>query len=213
MSKRKICHIFGAGDESGVVPEIRQGDYVIAADAGFLYSEKCGIKPDMIIGDFDSLGKIPKGNTVIILPQMKDETDMAAAIKEGEKQNCEIFRIYGGTGGRLDHTLANIQCLAELAQRALRGYLYDNASVITAIHNDCISFPEEASGTVSVFAHSDIAEKVCEKGLKYELDNAKIKNTFPLGVSNEFTGARSTISVKNGTLIIIYPAGTEEVSE
>jgi thiamine pyrophosphokinase len=104
-----------------------------------------------------------------------------------------------------DHTLANIQCIAELAGRGGRGYLYDRDAVITAVRDGATEFPAGLRGIVSVFCHSDSASGVRERGMKYELTDATLRNTYPLGVSNELLGAPAHISVRSGTLIIMYP--------
>lgn len=111
----------------------------------------------------------------------------------------------------MDHTMANIQCIAGIAKRGGRGYLIGRDSVITAICNDTVKFSPESSGFISVFSHGEEAVGVTEKGLKYHLSNALLPNTVSLGVSNEFTGVESLVSVKKGTLLIIYPIGTEEI--
>ena len=201
-----ICYIFGAGGHYGLPPVPAPGDFVIAADGGLTYLEQHGLPPDLVIGDFDSLPKIPQsGVNTIVLPKEKDDTDMVAALREGKNRGYRVFHIYGGTGGRLDHTLANIQCIADLAQKGFQGYLFDRNTVITAIHNDNLTFPASAHGTVSVFAHTETCTGVYERGLKYPLTDAMLTNTYPLGVSNEFTGVNSEISVGSGTLIVIYP--------
>jgi len=164
------------------------------------------IMPNLVVGDFDSLSVPPSGKyDVITLPAEKDDTDMAVALREGWSRGYRAFHIYGGTGGRMDHTLANISCLAGLAERGGRGYLYGDGVIITAIHNDTITFPTEARGTISVFSHSNSSVGVTERGLKYTLSGATMVNTNPTGVSNEFIGEPSAISVEDGTLNIIYP--------
>lgn len=206
MSTQSICYIFGAGESHGQPQAPSPGDFVIAADGGLTYAKRCGITPDLVVGDFDSLKEPPDdGLNIVTLPQEKDDTDMAAALSEGWRRGFRIFHIYGGTGGRLDHTLANIQCVAELARRGGRGYLFDKDAVITAIWNCGITFPADARGTISVFAHSETAVGVYEQGLKYSLADATLCNTRPIGISNEFTGEPSSISVREGTLVIIYP--------
>ncbi len=215
MSNLPVCYIFGAGEHYDPPPVPASGDLVIAADGGLTYLEQHGLAPDLVVGDFDSLKKIPQsGVKTIVLPKEKDDTDMVAALREGQNRGFRVFHIYGGTGGRLDHTLANIQCIADLAQKGFKGYLFDRDTVITAIHNsdtaihndnDKITFPASAHGTVSVFAHTEICTGVYERGLKYPLTDATLKNTYPLGVSNEFTGVPSEISVREGTLIVIFP--------
>lgn len=205
MSAQAICYIFGAGERVGV-PAAAVGDYVIAADGGLAYAEACGITPDLVVGDFDSLPEPPTGyaNTVV-LPMEKDDTDMVAALRHGWARGYRLFHIYGGTGGRLDHTLANIQCLADIAERGGRGVLFERETKITAICNESIAFPSTARGTISVFCHSQTATGVYERGLQYALEDATLKNTYPLGISNAFVGKESMISVAQGTLVILFP--------
>lgn len=205
MDNNKICYIAGGGANYGLPFVPRPQDLVIAADAGFCYLEEAGIKTDYAIGDFDSLSYVPKAPNVTVLSPEKDETDMSAAIQVGIGKGYGIFHLYCGTGGRIDHTIANFQLLADLAKHGRQGFLFGQDTVITAIHNKSLSFGEVPSGYVSVFSHSEQASGVDLHGLKYELNQAVLTNTFPLGVSNEFTGQKSSISVQDGTLLIVLP--------
>lgn len=201
----KKCVIIGAGTFYGHLPALAEDDYIIAADGGYKYCKACGITPDLVIGDFDSLGKKPGNCPFMQLPVEKNDTDTLAAIRLGLKEKYERFHIIAGTGGRIDHTLANMQCLTFLSNKGKAGFLYDEKNIITAITDSSIVFPENAAGTVSVFAAGDTAKGVTERGLKYSLSNADLTNDFPLGVSNSFKGMRSKISVKNGTLYVVFP--------
>ena len=196
--KTGICYVVGAGENYGLNFAPEAGDYVIAVDGGFQALEEGGIAADMVIGDFDSLQAVPRHPNVIRLNTEKDDTDMLAAVREGIRAGYGVFHIYCGTGGRIEHTIANIQLLADLAQGGNQGFLMGRDYMMTAIKNRTVTFPKETSGYVSVFAHSERAEGVYLKGLKYELDNAVLTNTYPLGVSNEFIGKESRISVRNG---------------
>lgn len=215
MNSQPICYIFGAGEyhaPSSIQPS--SDDLVIAADGGYVFAKQCKITVDLVLGDFDSLPALPPEDTeTVVLPPEKDDTDMVAALREGWLRGFRTFHIYGGTGGRLDHTLANIQCIAALACHGGRGYLYDRDVIITAICNDSIAFPASSKGTISVFCHSETATGVFETGLKFPLANATLSNTYPLGISNEFTGVPSSISVQNGTLVILYPKNIQEVKK
>ena len=203
--KLGICYVVGAGENYGLDFVPRPEDFVIAADAGFRYLQQSGISVDLAVGDFDTLQERPAHPHVIALSREKDDTDMRAAVREGIREGYEVFHIYCGTGGRIDHTIANLQLLAELSRGGMRGFLFGKDSVMTAVTDGQIGFPKEFSGFVSVFAHSEKAEGVWLRGLKYKLENAVLTNTFPLGVSNEFTGEESSISVEKGTLLIVYP--------
>jgi thiamine pyrophosphokinase len=205
-----ICYIVGAGENYGLDFSPRSHDMVIAADAGLRYLEQACIGSDLVIGDFDSLQHIPRHPNVRKLEAEKDDTDMLAAVREGMKLGYERFHIYCGMGGRIDHTLANLQLLAFLSQSGKRGFLFDKANVITAITDQTLAFREIASGVISIFSCTDKSTGVTLQGLKYELNNAVLTNTFPLGVSNEFTGQESAVTVKDGTLLIVMPQEAKE---
>lgn len=198
-----ICRIVGAGECRKIDFEKKADELIIAADGGCAYLKNADIMPDIIIGDFDSLGFVPEGKEVIKLNPVKDITDMDAAVKEGVKRGCTEFHLYGACGGRIDHTLANIQLVTSLAYKNFKAFIHDE-SIITAVTNGEIKFDAGYKGYVSVFSHSDKCEGVTIEGLKYTLDNAELKNIFPLGVSNEFIGTESKIKVRNGTLIVVY---------
>lgn len=199
-----ICYIVGAGECKKLDFTKKDGDIVIAADGGYKYLQQAGIKPDIVIGDFDSLGKAPEGEKIIRLKPEKDVTDTYAAVSEGIKCGYSRFNIYGASGGRIEHTLANIQLIASLAEKNMQASIFDGSTVITAITAKTLRFDSAYNGYISIFAHSDKCTGVCLRGLKYPLENAELSNLFPLGVSNEFLGVESEIVIGNGTAIIVY---------
>ncbi len=197
----KTACIFGAGEQNIEQLTLPDDALVWAADGGVAYCEKLNITPDFIIGDFDSLGYIPE--KAVVLPVQKDNTDMAAAVEKAEARGCDTFYIYGGTGKRLDHTLANIALLIDLSKKGKKAYLCDRDYTVTAVTNGEIRFDESEKGVISVFAADEKVQGVTIEGLLYTLDNATLENKTALGVSNEFTGQKSRIVVQNGTLIIV----------
>lgn len=203
--KNAICYIIGAGENYGLDFTPTTDDFVIAADAGIRYLKQRGLTANLVIGDFDSFNDIPAHPNTKELNPEKDDTDMFAAVREGIKAGYSFFHIYCGMGGRIDHTIANMQILAYLSQNDMQGFLFGKDSVITAITNRNISFDKVPSGYISVFSYTEKSEGVNLQNLKYELNNAVLTNTFPLGVSNEFIGKESSISVSDGTLLIVFP--------
>lgn len=198
-----ICYIVGAGEfGDGIFCPLKE-DMVIACDGGFKYCREKGIRVDMVVGDFDSLDDIPEHPNVVILNREKDETDTGWAIMEAWKRGYREFIVYGGTGGRISHTIANIQLLADLAEKGGHGRLIGKGTWYRVIHNEEICFDAEEEGFLSVFCLGDKAEGVFEEGLKYELNDWTLRKEEPLGVSNEFIGRPAKITVKNGTLLLI----------
>ena len=110
---------------------VTEEDYVIAVDGGLSYCGILNVEPDLILGDFDSVSEQEKlaveqlkqavPEKICQLPVCKDDTDMLAAIKKGLGLGYTDFRIYAATGGRFDHTLANIQCLLYLKRHGAVG--------------------------------------------------------------------------------------------
>jgi len=200
----KTCCIFAAGEYGGIDIGALNGSLIIAADAGYSELKKRGIKPDLVVGDFDSLGSVPEGVEVIRHPVMKDETDTQLAIEEGLARGCRRFIIYGALGGRLDHTIANIQLLTRLTNRGALGFILGDGVSLTAIRESALRFAPGYEGIISVFSAGERAEGVTLKGLKYPLNEAVLTNDMTLGVSNEFTGAEALVSVKKGVLLVCW---------
>lgn len=201
---KKTCFIVGAGSFDGIKLRPQQGDLVIAADGGYTYLENEGIEPDVLLGDFDSLEKMPDCRNLERHSPIKDDTDMALAADYGIEHGCRRFFLYGGLGGRLDHTIGNLQLLMGLARRGMEAYLIGEGNILTAITGETITFSEKARGFLSVFCMSEPARGVWERGLKYSLTDAVLTCDRTLGVSNEFTGEKGSVAVKDGTLILVW---------
>ncbi len=200
------CIIFAAGSYYGMPIEVRQGDLVIAADAGCLICQKESIQPDLLIGDFDSLPENTLDVPVIRYPVEKDDTDTMLAIRKGFEYSADEFHIIGGTGGqRSDHTLANIQALAYIASHGGRGFLYDRNAVYTVIIDSSISIRKTVEwGLLSLFSMSTECRGVSIKGAQYPLESGTLRMDFPLGVSNHITDDEAYVEVKDGCLLVCW---------
>jgi len=183
-------------------------DFIIAADGGYAELCKQNIAPNLIVGDFDSLSKdIPGEIERVIYPVEKDDTDMRIAYLEGKKRGYKDFLIYGGAGGRIDHTLANFSLMLEIEQSGGTAILCSDDFNAYVISSGTLVLAAEERGTVSVFAIGGIAEGVSITGLKYQADNITLCEGFALGVSNSFTGKEAKISVDKGCVLIIKGKG------
>ena len=141
------CVIFCAAEFTELLLPIKKGDFVIAADGGLQHTKKLNIRPDVILGDFDSLGYTPEGANVF--PVEKDDTDAMLAVRRGLALGYREFLLYGSLDGpRLDHTVANFQTLQFLADQGARGILVGNTTLVTVLKNGTLSFPANAEGTI-----------------------------------------------------------------
>ena len=219
----KICHIYGAGEYNDAFPppydpeRIRyEEEYIIAADGGYEYLMKRGITPNQIVGDFDSSAvPLEDDDGVVVLPKVKDITDTGAAVRMAIKLGFDKIHIYGGTGGRFDHTVANLQLLRQISVspfNASIGYLFTHGGgemhkavqVITVVTAASVTLPSHYEGYLSVFAFGGYAEGVVISGMKYDLVGAILQPHDPVGVSNEFVGKPAFISVRSGSLLLIF---------
>lgn len=179
---------------------VDEQDFVIAVDGGYAYvKDLCAV--DLAVGDFDSLGYIPKGIATLRHNPIKDYTDTHLAFEEAYKRGYDEFIVYGALGGRLDHTLANLQSAYAFAKKGVK---------VKLIGKDCyaevITDKKVISGSkgqiFSLFAF-DIAKGVYIKDGKYPLVDATLTNTFPLGVSNELLDKDCEIRVGDGAVLLI----------
>ena len=200
----RICYIVGAAPTEAL-PSPREGDFLIAADKGYEALRNAGIAPDLIMGDFDSLGFTPEGENVLPHSPIKDDTDLLLAIRWAMERGWRRFVIYGALGGkRLDQTVASFQTLRFLAEHGATGRLIGDGWNVTLLQNAALRFPASAAGWLSVFVSGDTARGVTLRGLKYELTDATMTCAMPLGVSNEFLGKEARISVADGALFVLW---------
>ena len=198
----KTCVIFCAAGFDGLLFPIPEGALVIAADGGLRHTDALGLVPDVILGDFDSLGYIPADSRVY--PVEKDDTDAMLAVRVGLERGCDGFFFYGAMDGpRLDHTIANFQTLGYLATHGARGTLIGRDYIATVLSAESIEFSENAEGILSLFCLGEAAEVSIEE-LKYGLDHGTLTPDFPLGVSNHFEGKPAEITVHDGLVLALW---------
>ena len=198
----KTCVIFCAGGFSALAEPVT-GSYVIAADGGYDALLKMGLTPDVLVGDFDSVKAVPEGIECVRHPTEKDETDTYLAYRIGVERGFFTFRVFGGVGGRADHTFANYALLLGAKNEGKNITLVDKNAEITVIKNEKVLLFGDAGKTVSVFAIGGDAKGVTLRGLKYEAEGINLSCAFPLGVSNSFINQGiSEISVEDGALLI-----------
>lgn len=196
-----ICYVVAAMKTNCEINK-KAEDMVIAADGG--YGQIRGCEPDYVVGDFDSLGYVPREDNVIQYPVQKDDTDMLLAVKIGLEKGYKQFVLMGGLGGRLDHSLANVQVLAYLKKQGAGGVLKSDTTDVYLIQNESLTFSEDVAGKLAVFSYGEEARGVTIAGAEYELTEGILKDTFPIGVSNSFIGKETTIGVKNGRLLVVH---------
>ena len=213
------CVIIAAGDLCAAEIRVSPGDLLIAVDGGMEYCERLGLKPDLVLGDFDSvkegqLSRIAgwereKPECVIRLQPEKDDTDTLAAIRLALERGYTDFLLYGATGGRrLEHTIANIQCLLFIRHHGAKGYLMGDEGICFVMEDEEVCFPASMEGYLSLFSMGERAQGVNIRGMKWELRDYDITNDFPIGISNEFIGQEAVVSVRQGQLLGIVTSAT-----
>ena len=186
------------------------GDCVICADSGIVHCEKMGITADLIVGDFDSCDagtalelRSAKGAKTEVLQCEKDDTDTEHALMCACKMGFKNILILGALGGRADHTLANIFMLEKLNSLGVRAQIANENNVIEFLRNSSVTVKADGFKYVSVVPVSETANGVTLTGFKYPLADAVMHRASTLGISNEITGAYGTVTVRDGSVLVI----------
>ena len=181
---------------------LRNDDFYVYCDGGLKHMVELGIKPDLIVGDFDSHENPNLDVETIVLPCEKDDTDTCHALKVCIERGFTDFLFIGCIGERMDHTLGNVSLLIMLKEKGLKGVMVDDYSEICIVSNEeCV---DDSFSFFSLLALSDSAEGIDIKNAKYPLENARIESGFQYGISNEvIKGQTARVSCKNGNLLLI----------
>ncbi|MEG2673099.1 MAG: thiamine diphosphokinase [Ruthenibacterium sp.] len=203
----KRCVIFAAMpvDET-LSAYYADADIILAADAGYLSVQKLGLTPTLLLGDYDS-APVPQSDVPVLqLPAEKDDTDTYFAAKKAVEFGAEEVTILGGLGGRLDHTLANLQTILFLQEQGISAVLADEHTEIRVLLSGEHVLSAHENSYVSLIPVGTSATGITLVHFKYPLTDATLTNTWPVGVSNEFAGETATVRIKTGGLYCIICA-------
>ena len=202
----KRCVIIGAVEVDYPMENmIQDNDFVICAGKGWQNAIQHGIKPDMIVGDFDS-SPMPENidANIEVLPVVKDDTDTYHIARYVVEQGYTDVLMCGLLGGkRMEHTIANLQTLVYLAKNRVNATMIDKYSQVIAIVDGKITLPDMPGKFFSLFTMGEKSQGVCIRGAFYNLEDAILTNDYPIGISNEFVGTPVEIEVKDGSLLLI----------
>ncbi len=200
------CVIIAAGEmesDFDARSVIDDDAFIICADGGYDTALSLGVTPHLFVGDMDSVLSPPDGVQQVLSPAEKDDTDTMLAVKIAIKRGYRHITILAGLGGRLDHTIANLQTLLYCAKNGVYAVLAGKRNSAFVIKDEVVTVPAR-EGFVSVFSLTERCEGVTLKGLRYPLCDALVTNSFPIGVSNEFCEPVAEISVRTGCLLVVF---------
>lgn len=213
MSKRTVIVSGGVLEEDFVLPILKseETEYIIGVDKGLLFLYKHGIKPDYIVGDFDSAPKevidYYKEDTNIPIREynpVKDASDTENALRLCVGMRRRNIWILGATGARIDHLMANIQCLKIAREAGDEAVILDSHNRIRLMDESFVLKREEAYGKYfSLFPLGGTVHDFNIKGASYPLSHHSLTPYDSLCVSNEFAEDEVDITFPFGDVILM----------
>ena len=203
--------IFGGADiddYSFCKKYIDDDSIIICCDRGLLHADKLNIKPDYIVGDFDSVSEIlldkyeDLGFDIDRYPAKKDYTDLEIGVNIAIEKGVEDIVIMGGIGSRIDHTFGNMHILYSLLEKNIKACLVNNYNHITLTNSKAVVKGKKGD-IVSILPFMGDAEGVTLKGFEYSITDFNMKFGQALGVSNVLLGDEGIVCVKKGCLAIM----------
>ena len=200
--------IYTAGNirSENITEHPQNGDLILAADAGYLNAQKCGVVPHIVLGDFDSLGEpkgLPRDTEIIRVPAEKDDTDTQLAVRTAIERGADHIIIIGGLDGRLDHTLSVLAILEDLDARHIHSIVTSGTNRARFLRNNSTLIPRSNFRYLSLIAADPIVKGVTIEGCKYPLKKARLSRRNQYAVSNELTGNCALIDVRRGGVWVI----------
>lgn len=201
---------------NGVIPDLgkarrllRSGDAIVCADGGTRHALALGLRPDVVIGDLDSISELDRagiapGDTDLRqYPADKDQTDMELALRYALDQEASAILIVGALGKRLDQTIANISLLTDSRLRPLDCRLDDGVEEVFFCRDDS-GVRGRIGDIVSLIPWGHSVSGVHTDGLRWPLAGATLYPEKTLAISNEMLAASATVHIESGLLLIIH---------
>lgn len=205
MNKRAV--VFSAVP---VEPEmsvyLQPGDFIVACDAGYRNAAKLGVRPDLIVGDFDSAPQPQTDRQTIVLPHVKDDTDTQFAAKWLVEHGYKEVVLLGALGGaRIEHMFANVSTGLYLAIHGVKVILADAKSEMHyLLPEQPLHLEHKDWMYLSIFALGAPMTGVTMEGVYYPLQNATLSELdYPLGTSNEFTAPVANLQCRTGHGLVV----------
>ncbi len=201
---------------NGEIPDLKKArallhedDYIICADGGTRHALALRLKPNLVIGDMDSIQKNQwqrlqkSGISVELFPRDKNETDLELAIHRAAEFQPEEIIIIGALGGRLDQTLGNIALIGSsfLASHNIR--LDDGVEEISLCRNQ-VRVHGRSGDTVSLIPWQGAVTGIQTTDLKWPLSTETLYPDKTRGISNEMTGDSASITIESGLLLVVH---------
>ena len=201
---RVYIYVGGRIDPTAITERPGDEDLTIAADSGWHNAALLGVKPKILLGDFDSIGgEMPEAEEIFRVPPEKDHTDTQLAVQLALSRGADDFFVIGGLSGRLDHTLSNLGVLEYLATKGAHAVITDGFNRARYLKNTGALIARSDYTYLSLIAASDTVKGVTVQGCKYPLKNARLYRHTQYAVSNEITGNCALVEVRRGAIYLI----------
>ncbi|MCD8200265.1 MAG: thiamine diphosphokinase [Coriobacteriaceae bacterium] len=200
------------------MPQVHEKDLLIAADGGYTYCLQAGLSPDIYIGDQDSspsTGDVAASCTTIKLSTDKDDTDAIAALRVGVENGFRHFALYRALGGDIAHSIGALQCLTWLAEHGCTGVILHDRQVVTLLTREVCAAADEdilaylhrcdlTAQRCSFFSFGEKTATVTLRGFRWNLDQAELKSSYPVGISNVVEASDWEVDVTDGSVLAIF---------
>lgn len=188
---------------------LRPDDFILCADGGTRHALALGVKPNLILGDMDSVEKeaLKKiqaaGVEIELFPRDKDETDLELALNKAVELNPDEIIIVAALGGRTDHSLANIALISN-KEYAVRNIRLDDGAEEIFLCRAQAEVRGRSGDLVSLIPWGDSVHGVQTENLKWKLNGETLHPDKSRGISNEMTNDTATIKIESGLLLLIH---------
>lgn len=186
---------------------IEPHDMIICADGGIRHAAALGLRPDLVLGDFDSAdpallqGLQAQAVPMLQVPVEKDQTDTHLALAEAVRRGATQIILVGGAGSRLDHTVANLLLLPGVPVPVT---MIDGKNIARLLRpGESLRLAGAPGDYLSLIPLTPEASGVVVREVKWPLEQVTLRWGESLGVSNQFSGPEAFVAVGEGILLVV----------